>query len=192
MARLERSVIESMGFAALGKNVFLSDKASFYNCTNISLGDNVRIDDFCVLSAGIGGITIGNYVHLAAYSSLIGAGNITLSDFCNISSRVSIYSSSDDYSGACMTNPMVDSKFTGVIHADVFLGKHVIIGSGSVLLPGINLDEGVAIGALSLVKESCKAFGIYAGAPAKLIKERKRDLLELEKILISTSNYKRN
>jgi galactoside O-acetyltransferase len=110
---------------------------------------------------------------------------ITLSDFSNISSRVAIYSSNDDYSGTTMTNPMVPVQYTGTTHADVIVGRHVIIGSGSVLLPGVTLEEGVAVGALSLVNKNCDAFGIYAGNPAKRIKERKRDLLELETIFLS-------
>lgn len=186
MAILSRKALECMGFAFVGKNVFISDRASFYNCANITLGNNVRIDDFCVLSAGDGGITIGSHVHVAVYSSMIGAGKITLSDFCNISSRVSIYSSSDDYSGAAMTNPMIPAQYTCVTHAEVFIGRHVIIGSGSLILPGVVLEEGVAIGALSLVKKNCSAFGVYAGVPAKLIKKRKCDLLDLERKFLSS------
>lgn len=168
----------ALGFACFGKNVLLSDKASYYNCKNIRLGNNVRIDDFCVLSAGVGGIDIGNYVHIAVFSSLIGSGHISLADFCNISSRVSIYSSNDDYSGAAMTNPTLPAAFTNVHHADIKVGYHVIIGSGAIILPGVILEEGAAIGALSLVKKDCQSFGIYAGVPAKKIGERKRDLLE--------------
>ncbi|MFB0770117.1 hypothetical protein ACEU5N_20930, partial [Aeromonas salmonicida] len=93
---------------------------------------------------------------------------------------VSIYSSNDDYSGSFMTNPMVPEKFTNVNHADVFLGPHVIVGSGSIILPDTILDEGVAIGALSLVNMSCESFGIYAGVPIKKIANRKRDLLKIE------------
>ncbi len=184
MAILERSAIESMGFASIGRNVLISDRASFYGAARISIGDNVRIDDFCVLSAGAGGIAIGNYIHVAVYSSLIGRGRITLGDFCNISSRVSVYSSSDDYSGATMTNPMVPEEFTGVTHADVAIGRHVIVGSGSVVLPGVTLEDGVAIGALSLVRGDCRAFGIYAGTPARFVRERKRDLLDAERRLL--------
>lgn len=169
-----------MGFASLGDNVLLSEKASFYRCENIHIGSNVRIDDFCVLSAGDGGVEIKDFIHIAVYTSLIGKGKITLREFSNISSRVSIYSSNDDYSGMSMTNPMVPSDFTGVTHADVEIGRHVIVGSGSVLLPGIVLEEGVTVGALSLVNKSCAAFGIFAGVPARRIGERKRDLLDLE------------
>lgn len=189
MSILTREQIRKLGFAHVGENCRLSDKASFYNCHHIHIGNNVRIDDFCVLSAGMGGIEIGNYIHIAVYSSLIGAGKIVLDDFSNISSRVSIYSSNDDYSGASMTNPMVPVAFTNVTHADVNIERHVIIGSGSVVLPGVTLGEGVAVGALSLVTKKCESFGIYSGVPAKRIKERKQDFLELEKKFLM-SNYR--
>jgi galactoside O-acetyltransferase len=48
----------------------------------------------------------------------------------------------------------------------------------------VTLEKGVAIGALSLVKKNCTAFGIYLGSPAKRISERKRDLFELEKAFL--------
>ena len=191
MVMLTRDVVESMGFASVGENVQISNLASFYGVSRIVIGHNVRIDDFCILSAGVGGIVIGNYIHIAAYSSLIGAGRITLSDFCNLSSRVSIYSSNDDYSGAALTNPMVPSEFTDVKNSDVVLEKHVIVGSGSVILPGVTLKEGVAIGALSFVSKNCEAFGVFAGSPIRYIKERKRDILQIERnFLQNTGNFR--
>ncbi|WP_454009911.1 acyltransferase [Aeromonas sp. Marseille-Q7275] len=185
MAFLTQEQLASMGFASFGTNVLISDKVSFYGANRIHIGSNVRIDDFCVLSAGVGGIELGNYIHIAVYSSLIGAGKITLSDFCNISSKVAVYSSNDDYSGAYMTNPMVPAEHTNVTHADVTLGKHVIIGSGSVVLPGITLHDGAAIGALTLVNKDCDAFGIYIGSPARKIKNRNKELLEQENKLFA-------
>lgn len=185
MSWLTNRQLQKMNFLRIGKEVYLSSKASFYNCQNISIGDHVRIDDFCVLSAGIGKINIGSYVHISVYSSLIGGGNITLEDYCGLSSRVSIYSSNDDYSGNFMTNPTVPSKFTNVNHADVKIGRHVIVGSGTVVLPGVTLEEGAAIGSLSLVVKNCESFGVYIGVPAKKIKNRNRKLLDLEKKLIS-------
>lgn len=185
MAILSRPALEALGFASIGDNVRLSDRASIYGAERIHIGSNVRIDDFCVLSAGEGGIVLGDYIHIAVYSSLIGAGKITLADFCNISSRVSIYSSSDDYSGEWMTNPMVPHQFTNVSNADIRFGRHVIVGSGSVILPGVTLEDGVAIGALSLVSNNCRQFTICAGIPAVPIKNRSRNILELEKQLRS-------
>jgi len=181
MGFLSRSAIEAMGFATVGENVRISDKASFHNCAQIRLGNHVRIDDFCVFSAGVGGIVLGDYIHVAAYVSLIGAGKIELADFCGLSSRVAVYSSNDDYSGAHMTNPMVPSAYTCVENGDVFIGKHVIVGCGSVIIGPVRLEEGVALGSLSLVTRDCAAFGIYVGRPAKRIKTRASGLLDHEK-----------
>jgi acetyltransferase-like isoleucine patch superfamily enzyme len=183
MAMLSRTAIDSLGFKYVGKDVSISDKASFYNCKNITIDDQTRIDDFCILSAGDGGIAIGRYVHIAAHCSLIGAGKITMEDFSGLSSRVSIHSSNDDYSGSHMTNPTVPKKFTNVRSDEVFLSKHVIVGSGAVILPGVRLELGVVIGALSLVTKNCSEFGVYSGVPARLIKKRSNELLDLERQL---------
>ena len=180
MAFLKEEDVECLGFGSVGYNVLISPKASFYGAENIHIGNNVRIDDFCVFSAGKGGIYIGNYIHIAVYSSLIGSEKIVLSDYSNISARVSIYSSNDDYSGRFMSNPMIPAEFTNVTHAPVIIGKHVIIGSGSIVLPGVSINDGAVIGALSFVKRDCDEFTLYAGNPLKRIKERQRNIERLE------------
>ena len=181
MAFLDRDALAAMDFASLGDNVLISDRASIHGAARIEIGANVRIDDFCVISAGADGIRLGSHIHVAAGASVIGAGQITLEDFCNISGRVSIYSSSDDYSGATMTNPMVPDQFKAVTVAPVRLGRHVIIGCGSVILPGTDLGDGCAVGALSLVSGIWPPFTLLAGSPAKRLRDRKQDLLELER-----------
>lgn len=173
--------LREMGFLSVGEHVKVSTRASIYGASRISLGAHSRIDDFCVLSAGEGGIQIGRNVHIAVMSSLIGKGRMVLQDFCNLSSRVSIYSSSDDYSGESMTNPTIPEAFTQVDHRPVALKRHVIIGSGSVILPGVTIGEGSAVGALCLVAKDLEPFGIYAGSPLKRIKERSQRFLDLEK-----------
>lgn len=178
--------LKTLGFKSIGSNVLISRKTSFYGISRISIGNNVRIDDFCVLSTGKGGIEIGNYVHIAIFSSLQGEGKITLQDFVGISSKVSVYSSNDDYFGEFMSNPTVPTKYTGVTHADVFIGKHVIIGSGAVLLPGIKINKGAVVGALSLVNEDCDEFYIYKGNPAKRLIKRSKKLLKLEEDFLAS------
>jgi galactoside O-acetyltransferase len=180
MGFLSASQLLEIGFLSCGKNVLISDKASFYGASGIVIGDSVRIDDFCILSAGTGGIKVGNFVHIACYSSIIGRERISLGDFANVSSRVSIYSSSDDYSGMYLTNPMIPEEFKNVDHRTVSIGRHVILGCGAVVLPGVSIGEGCAIGALSLVKANCDAFGTYAGIPAIRKGTRSRDLLMAE------------
>lgn len=132
-----------------------------------------------MISAGAGGVAIGRHVHVAAFSLLVGAARIELHDYAGLSSRVSIYSSSDDYSGAHMTNPTVPAEFTGAEHAPVTLERHVIVGSGSVVLPGCTLHEGSGVGALSLVRRDCEPLGLYSGVPARRIGWRQPDMLRL-------------
>lgn len=180
MGFLQSSQLEQMGFASLGQNVLISEKASIYGASRIHIGDHVRIDDFCILSAGAGGIRLGSFIHIACFCSLIGQEKIEMEDYSGLSSRVAVYSSSDDYTGNAMTNPMVPVEFTKVDHRPVHIGRHCIVGAGAVVLPGVTLGEGAAVGALALVIKSCEAFGIYSGVPAKLIRSRDRKLLELE------------
>lgn len=183
MSFLNQKEMNSMGFRFLGKSVLISDKCSIYNAKNISIDDNTRIDDFCVLSAGDGGIEIGKYVHIACFSSLIGKGRITMRDYSGISSRVSVYSSSDNYDGEYMTNPCLPDSVTNTIHKDVIIGKHVVIGSNSVVLPGVVLSDGCSVGAMSLVNKSIDGPYVMVGIPAKKIKDRKPNIFNLEKTI---------
>ncbi|WP_305815692.1 acyltransferase [Photobacterium leiognathi] len=131
-------------------------------------------------SSGNGEIYIGRNVHIAINSSLIGQENILISDFANISSRVAIYSSSDDFSGDWMTNPTIPERYTNVYSQPVLIGKHVIIGTGSTILPGVQLSDCCAVGAMSLVKNSYPEFTIVCGVPSRKVGFRNDNLLQLE------------
>lgn len=180
MAFYTQAELEAFGFKYLGENVKLSKLASIYNAKNIEIGDNSRIDDFCVLSAGEGGISIGRYVHIAVYTSIMGTGRVIMEDFTGLSSKCALYSSNDDYSGEFMTNPTVPSKYTNVSHAPVTIKKHSLVGVGSIILPGVTIEECVAVAALSLVNKSLKSGFIYMGQPAKKIMKRSKNCEVLE------------
>ncbi|HNP23910.1 MAG TPA: acyltransferase [Panacibacter sp.] len=188
MPFLDSSQVAVLGFKSVGNGVLISDRAAIYGAERISLGNNVRIDDFCLLSAGEGGIEIGNYIHIAAYSSLIGKALIRLMDFSGLSSRVSVYSSSDDYSGKSMTNPMVPEEFRNVKSKPVIIGRHVIVGAGAVLLPGIEIGDGSAIGALSLVSKSVEPGVIVSGNPARTVTKRSDRIFTLEAAMFGLPN----
>lgn len=176
---LSISELNKIGFKKIGSNVLISRKSSIYSASDIQIGNNVRIDDFCILS---GNIIIGNNIHVAAYSAIYGGNaGVQLSDFSNISSRVCIYAVSDDFSGETMTNPMIPIEYKNVKQASVYIGRHVIVGSGSTIFPGVTLNDGTAIGAMSLVNKTTDSWMIYAGIPIRIIKKRSKRLLELEK-----------
>ncbi|GBU25034.1 galactoside O-acetyltransferase [Fibrobacteria bacterium R8-3-H12] len=170
--------LAELGLKSYGKNVFVSRKCSIYGASNISIGNNVRIDDFCVLS---GKIEIGNFVHIAVASLLFGGEQgIIMKDFSNFSSRCAVYAKSDDYSGEGMTNPMVPDEFKKVCEAKVIIGRHVVIGSGTTILPGVEIGEGSSVGAMGLVTKSLEAWGIFVGSPVRKLKDRDKRILSLE------------
>jgi len=173
--------IKILGLKSYGENVLISRFARIYDAGNITIGNNVRVDDFVLLS---GKLKIGNFVHIAAYTALYGKSGITIEDFCNISARVLIYSVSDDYSGEVLTNPTMPDEYSSPILGMVYLSKHVIVGAGSVILPGVTAGEGVAIGALSMVNRDLEPWNIYGGVPVRLIKKRSKKLLDLERALL--------
>lgn len=177
------SELAEIGFRNLGKNVLLSKKASIYGAETIEIGDNVRIDDFVLMS---GSIRIGNWVHIAAFSALYaGRFSIILNDFVTISSRNAIYAESDDYSGASLTNPLISGEFRKTYGGNIIFEKHTLLGTGCTVLPGAKLGEGASVGAMSLVNCDLGEWTVYAGIPVKRLKERDRNILELERSFLA-------
>lgn len=168
--------LKLLGFASIGENVLISRFARFYGTEQMTIGDNVRIDDFCVLS---GNVKLGSNIHISAYSALYGSFGIELEDYSGISARTTIYSAVDDFSGNYLIGPMVDKELTNIIGGNVLLSKYTQIGAGCVVLPNLVISEGSVVGAMSLVNKSLESWGIYAGIPAKRLKDRSKQLLNL-------------
>ena len=190
MAFLSQSELESLGLKRLGNNVRISDKASIYNHEQIEIGDNSRIDDFCVVS---GRVRIGRFVHLAVFNNVAGGEpGIEFEDFTGLAYGCHVFSQSDDYSGRSLTNPTVPDEFKNEAKSPVILKRHTIVGTGSVVVPGVTLEVGTSVGALSLVTKSTEPWSVYFGCPARRIKSRKQDILKLEEQLLhslsATSN----
>lgn len=176
--------LRAFGFKSVGKNVLVAKNCTIIGVENISIGNNVRIDGFStIVASGDGSFEIGSYVHIGGYSAIFAGAGVVLGDFSGLSQGVKIYSKSDDYSGEFMTNPTVPSSLTGVISGNVVIGRHAIIGSQSIIMPNINIAEGTAVGANSLITKSTEEWSIYFGSPAKKIKNRKKNPLDLEKLL---------
>lgn len=185
MAYLTEFELKEMGFKYLGRNVKISDKASIYNADQIEIGDNSRIDDFCVIS---GKISIGKNVHIAPFCLLAGGQKgIKMEDFSGLAYQVQVFTQSDDYTGRTLTNPTVPAIYKREAKKTVNLGRHVIVGAGSIVFPGVEIAEGCSVGAMSLLNKSTEPWGVYVGNPARRVKERKQDLLELEKQFLASN-----
>lgn len=170
-----RDELLGLGFKSVGENVLLSRKASVYGAGNISIGDNVRIDDFCILS---GHITLGSNIHISAYVALYGAMGIELEDYTGISPRSTVYSAMDDFSGEYLIGPVHPEESINVTGGKVVLKRFTQIGCNCVLFPALTVGEGSVVGAMSLVAKDLAPWGIYAGVPCRRLKDRSRGLLE--------------
>ncbi len=173
-----RDELLAMGFASVGEDVRVTRQALFFNPGNISIGDRVRIDAFAIVTAGPAGVAIGSNVHIAAHTLVNGSGGrVVLEDFSNIAPNVCIWTTSDDYTGGSLTNGTIPSEFKRNTTGSVTIGRHVIIGTGSVVLPNVHLHEGVSVGALSMVTRDVPTGHVVCGCPAKMIKLRSVDNL---------------
>ena len=109
MPYLTEQELSEMGFRYLGKNVKISDKASIYNAGDIEVGDNSRIDDFCMIS---GRVVIGRNVHVAVFCNIAGGEQgVSMEDFSGLAYGCHVFSQSDDYSGRSLTNPTVPDEY---------------------------------------------------------------------------------
>lgn len=173
---LNSDEVKQIGFKQVGKNVLISRFARFYSSENMTLGDNVRIDDFSIIS---GKLNIGSYVHISAHCLLYGSYGIKLEDYTGVSPRCTIFSATDDFSGFFMIGPMLPAEFTNVLTGEVVLKKYSQLGAGSIVLPSTTIEEGAATGAMTLVTKNLDPWFIYAGIPAKKIKPRSKNILDL-------------
>jgi len=173
---LTQEEIAEIGLKSYGKNLLISRFAQLYQPENMVIGNNVRIDDFCILS---GQITLENHIHISAYCAFYGNAGITIGDYSGTSPRCTIFSASDDFSGEFLIGPHLDANLRNVHNAPVKIGKFVQVGAGSTIMPGVTLEDGVAVGAMSLITRDLEGWWIYAGIPVKPVKPRSKRLLNL-------------
>ncbi len=177
---LSEKELSELGIKSFGKNVLIGRHVVLYSPELLILGDDVRIDDFSIIS---GKVTMGSFIHVSQFCGIYGGEEgIFMEDFSGLSAKCSVYANSDDYTGLSMTNPMVPAKYKPtVISKAVHIGKHAIIGCNSVVLPGVDVPEGAAVGSLSLVTRSLEPWSINTGIPARKKSDRHKDILKLEK-----------
>lgn len=188
MAFYTKKELTELGLKKIGENVKISKLASIHDAELIEIDDYSRIDDFCVLS---GKIIIGKNVHIAVFNNIAGGTEgIVFKDFSGLAYGCHVFTQSDDYSGKSLTNPTVPAEFKIEKKSAIEIGKHVIVGTSSLIFPGVKLSEGTSVGAMAMVTKSTKAWKVYAGIPAKPITERKKDLLLLEKEYLAIRDNK--
>jgi acetyltransferase-like isoleucine patch superfamily enzyme len=129
-----------LGFSKVGDDPMVSKDARFFGVSG-TLGDQVRIDAFAILT---GRIELGDGVHVSPFCFMGGTGGvIRMGERSGISTHVSIFTKSDDYS--------VDGKDRGKVSGPVTIGRNSIVGSGSMVAPGVTIGDHVSIGCHAVV-----------------------------------------
>jgi galactoside O-acetyltransferase len=165
---------------SIGKDVTIYPMARILGKEHISLGDSVIVDDFVFMYA-TDRISIGSFVHIAAFTCITGGGTLTLEDFVGVSGGTHIYTGSDDFLGGGLTGPTIPAPYRTVTRSFVHIKKHAIVGANSVILPGVTIGEGAAIGAGSVVTRDVQPWTVNVGSPCKPIKIRpKETILDME------------
>lgn len=163
--------------ASLGEGSRISPLASIRGGERITIGENCRIDDFVVLSAGDGGITIGDNVHVAVFASMQGSGAIRIGNRAQIAARVTILSSTGDlkYLGES-GSPTMPGEREIAYSAPVTLEPGAILGVAAIVMPGVIVGEDTVVGAQSFVRRD-ECIGprlVVAGNPLRILKSRAR------------------
>ncbi len=188
-----RSKLYPKIFSAVGRNVVFGTNVVFRHPHKIKIGDNVIIDDNCLLDAkgsSNNGITIGNNVFLGRNSILsCKDGDIELHDHANIGFNCEIFSSSkvvlEEYAllaAYCYVvgggNYNLEKTGKPISEQPIFEDKGVLLekncwlGARVTVLDGVKIGHDSAIGSGALVNSEIPPFSIAVGTPAKVVKIR--------------------
>ena len=172
-------------FAGLGQDVVIYPLAKITNRETIFIGNAVIIDDFVFIHSGDRTV-IGDFVHIAAMTLIAGGGVVEIEDFACVSGGVRIYAGTDDFLGGSMIGPAIPYPYRQPIRSFVRICRHAVVGTSAIILPGVTIGEGAAIGAGTVVLHDCDPWTIYVGNPAKAINVCRND-----KVLAYAQEFRR-
>jgi len=174
---LSKDELAQAGFAAVGDDVWVHRTAVIINPSSLMIGDRVRIDAYAVVTCGEEGCSIGSFVHVGPQVFVAGMGGFDLRSYSTVSAGARLMTTSDDFSGAFLTGPLVPPGETAPARRRIVIGEHAVVGVNSVVIAGGELGEGAVLGALSLAKRPLAPWFIHAGVPARALRARSRELL---------------
>lgn len=114
----------------------------------------------------------GRNVHLGArtfvnhgcYLEVDPGGRIDIGEQCLLSPGVMVLSSSHDLDPAGRVQPRTRPNHT-------VIGDRVWLGARSTVMPGVRIGDGCVVAAGAVVTKDCAPHGLYAGVPARRIRD---------------------
>lgn len=141
-------------------NKILCFKAYWIKLSLASCGCDLRLWGHCVLK-NPERIRLGNSVLINDGVYINGLGGVVVGDDVSISAKVIILSTSLD-----------PDRLTRRVHIKrrVFIGHHVQIGAGAIVLPGVTIGNNVMIGAGAVVTKDVHSGAVVVGNPARILR----------------------
>jgi acetyltransferase-like isoleucine patch superfamily enzyme len=130
----------------------------------LHLGHSSQIDEGAFIHAGEG-VTIGNHVHLAYGSAILGGGKCLIHDYAGISPGARLITGTDNPDGSGLIGPTIPASIRAVTRGLVEIQAHALIFANATILPNVTVGEGAVVAAGAIVHHSLKPWGIYAGSP---------------------------
>ncbi|MDK4704660.1 acyltransferase [Rhizobium sp. CNPSo 4062] len=134
---------------------------------DVRIGERVHFRKGVVIDAQEGSIEIGDHVSFNDYSILLGRGGIVIGNDVRIAAHAMVVSFDHNFDD--VSRPI---RLQGVTKKPIVIEDDVWIGAGAKILGGAHVAKGCVIGANAVVKGRTKPYGIYVGAPARLLKRR--------------------
>jgi len=162
--------LEARRFAERGAGVEIFEPVVLLKPGAIFLQNQIWISEFSFVNGGAG-LYVGNYVHIANHSSIVGGGFCVLEDFSGLSAGCRIITGSGQIEGG-LANPNVPSPYGRTERSEVWIERHALLYTNVVVHPGVRVGEGAVVGSGSVVTRDLDPWGVYVGSPARRIRDR--------------------
>jgi len=133
----------------------------------VTIGDNCSISYGSILVTYGGSITIGNEVSLNPGVMIHGNGGVKIGNYVRIAAQTSIIAGNHRFDQREIPIKNQGMKCLGIVIED-----DVWIGAGVRILDGVTISRGAIIGAGAVVTKSVPPFAIMGGVPAKRLGTR--------------------
>jgi dTDP-4-amino-4,6-dideoxy-D-glucose acyltransferase len=157
----------------VGKDVYIGTTVKIRRPELVTIGNHVAIDAYtCITTNAI----IGDYVHIAQMVTIIGGStaSIRIGNFCNISAGCRLVCASDDFENS-IGGPLIPHEMNSLDNRGITLEGFNIIGSDTIVLPGVTMAIGSTIGSGSIITKDTEPWTMYFGRPAVAIRKRNKD-----------------